>query len=360
MAEPPRFLPTPTHTEIASLVKRAGPLSLRNAAANSTRWCGSMHRRERLANARRAAHVTRSMRGTVRALLLSVALSLGISPSPANAEAPIRKVVDKSSQTSTARGRFKLVTYNVAGLPDGVSQSQPSVNMGTIGKLLNRYDLALVQEDFAYAAELRRLIAHPHVTPPFVRGDRKDFGDGLSQFAKLPFAGIFREAWRSCHGIVDSYFDCLTPKGFTFARVALGTNVSVDIYNLHMDAGSSPGDVAARAAQIEQLANAIERFSVGQAVIVAGDTNMGADEPALATFQARVELMEVCRKLGCPDPERIDRVFYRSSPTLTLEARRWRLDKTFVDRKGKPLSDHLPVAVDFDWKSSPELSASTR
>jgi hypothetical protein len=300
-----------------------------------------------------------SMQGTARALLLSVALSFGLSPGSASAEGRVRSDVDKASR-ALARGRFKLLTYNVAGLPDGVSQSHPSVNMGPIGKLLNRYDLVLVQEDFAYAAELRRLLAHPHVTPPFVRGDRKDFGDGLSQFARLPFAGIFREPWRNCHGIVDSYFDCLTPKGFTFARVALGDNTSVDIYNLHMDAGGSPGDVSARAAQIEQLGKALERFSVGQAVIVAGDTNMGKDEPALANFQARFELIDVCRKLGCPDPGRIDRVFYRSSPGVSLSARRWRIDKTFVDRRGKPLSDHLAVAVDFDWKSATELSASAR
>jgi endonuclease/exonuclease/phosphatase family metal-dependent hydrolase len=302
----------------------------------------------------------RSMEGTVRALLLSVALSFGLSPSSANAEGRARNDVDNKAPQASTRGRFKLVTYNVAGLPDGVSQSHPSVNMRPIGRLLNRYDLALVQEDFAYAAELRRLIAHPHVTPPFVRGDRKDFGDGLSQFARLPFAGIFREAWRSCHGIVDSYFDCLTPKGFTFARVALGANISVDIYNLHMDAGASPGDVSARAAQIEQLGRALERFSAGQAVIVAGDTNMGPDEPALGIFQVRFELVDVCRKLSCPDPGRIDRVLYRSSPGVNLQARRWRLDKAFVDRKGRPLSDHLPVAVDFDWKSSPELSASAQ
>lgn len=299
-----------------------------------------------------------SMEGTVRALLLSVALSLGLAPGSASAEGGER-VAHKVVQ-ATARGRFKLVTYNVAGLPEGVSKSRPSENMVPIGKLLNRYDLALIQEDFAYATELRRLITHPHATPPFVRGDRKDFGDGLSQFAKLPFAGIFREAWQTCHGIVDSYFDCLTPKGFTFARVALSDEASVDIYNLHMDAGSGPGDIAARAAQVEQLGKALQRFSVGQAVIMAGDTNMSEDEPALMALQERFELVEVCRKLGCPEPGRIDRVFYRSSPTLTLSPKHWRVDRSFVDRQGKPLSDHFPVAVDFDWKRVTELSAARR
>ena len=49
------------------------------------------------------------------------------------------------------KGSFSLLTYNVAGLPEGLSSSRPSVNMALISKLLNRYDLALVQEDLPTA-----------------------------------------------------------------------------------------------------------------------------------------------------------------------------------------------------------------
>jgi hypothetical protein len=47
---------------------------------------------------------------------------------------------------------LRVVTYNVAGLPEGVSRSSPVANLPLIGEGLNRYDLALIQEDFAARA----------------------------------------------------------------------------------------------------------------------------------------------------------------------------------------------------------------
>src|SRR5688572_11493139 len=99
------------------------------------------------------------------------------------------------------KGSFSLLTYNVAGLPEGLSSSTPSLNMPLIGRLLNSYDLALVQEDFAYGRELRSAIAHRYVTPAFYRVDRTTLGDGLSQFSKMPFVGYVRETWRDCNGV---------------------------------------------------------------------------------------------------------------------------------------------------------------
>src|SRR5688572_21086559 len=166
------------------------------------------------------------------------------------------------------KGSFSLLTYNVAGLPEGLSSSTPSVNMPLIVKLLNRYDLALVQEDFAYGRELRSFIAHQYTTPAYLRVDRTALGDGLSQFSKMPFVGFVRETWRDCNGIFGSFFDCLAPKGFTFARHLLARGTSLDVYNVHLDAGYSEADARARKNQLAQLLSAIERYSLGRAVIV--------------------------------------------------------------------------------------------
>ncbi|MFZ5893875.1 MAG: endonuclease/exonuclease/phosphatase family protein [Myxococcota bacterium] len=255
-----------------------------------------------------------------------------------------------SGNAAAASGRVKLLTYNIAGLPDGVMTAQPSANMPLIGELLTDYDVVFVQEDFAYAAELRQRLKLPYGSAPFVRGGRLDFGDGLSQFARQPFVDHRRTTWRSCHGIVDSYFDCLTPKGFTFARQTLAPGVEVDVYNLHMDAGSSSGDAAAREAQIAQLSEAIAQLSPSAAVIVAGDTNIHARQRALLErFQKETGLSDACDALNCAEPRRIDRVFYRSSRSVRLEARRWSIDHRFVDARKRPLSDHLAVAVELEW-----------
>lgn len=249
-------------------------------------------------------------------------------------------------------GSFRLLTYNVAGLPKGATNNDALANLPIIGRLLNRYDIALVQEDFAYPEELRRDIRHPYVSAAFVRGNRLHFGDGLSAFARLPFGEYVRETWRACHGTIDSFFDCLTPKGFARARQVLGTGVTVDVYNLHMDAGYSAHDRAARALQLDQLADAILRDSAGRAVIVAGDTNISNSErELLEKFERRTGLTDLCRRLPCPGPWRIDRVLFRGGDRVELFARSWRLDSAFVDRSRRPLSDHPALAVQFAWRA---------
>jgi endonuclease/exonuclease/phosphatase (EEP) superfamily protein YafD len=255
------------------------------------------------------------------------------------------------------RGNFSMLTYNVAGLPEGLSSSTPSVNMPLISKLLNRYDLALVQEDFAYGRELRSAIGHPYITPAFLRPDRTTLGDGLSQFSKVPFVGYLRETWRQCNGVFGAFFDCLAPKGFTFARHLLARGTTIDIYNVHLDAGYSDDDARVRKSQLGQLWEAIERQSRGRAVIVAGDTNLEQTEAAtLGEFLSKTKLVDVCAKVGCKDPWRIDRVLFRSAAAVRLVAKSWSTDAAFVDKKGVPLSDHLPVTVVFDWTSTPSLN----
>ncbi len=276
---------------------------------------------------------------TLRSVLASPSASAGavsprVAPSPA-----------------LAAGSVRLVTYNVAGLPAHFSGLHPREHLPLIGKFLNAYDVALVQEDYAYPGELRQGLAFSHSSPAFVRGTRHDFGDGLSLFSRLPFSGFEREAWSACNGYLGAYFDCLTPKGFSFSRLELAPGVFVDLYNLHMDAGPSSGDVHARAAQFQQLAAAIARRSPGHALIVAGDTNVrGYRREALRAFEEHSGLSDACEVLHCPDPRRIDRVFVRSSTELELRPTTWRTESTFIDAQGEALSDHLPVSVDIAWR----------
>ena len=248
-------------------------------------------------------------------------------------------------------GRLKVLSYNIAGLPDGFMTAHPSRNMPLIGPLLGRYDLVFVQEDFAYGSELRRGVTLPFQSPAFVRGEQWNFGDGLSYFSRLEVSALRREPWRACHGMVDSYFDCLTPKGFTSARVQLAEGVEVDVYNVHLDAGNGELDLKARVAQVEQLVAAIRERSAGRAVLLAGDTNIPTQQRALlARLSEELELVDACVALRCPDTRRIDRVFFRDSAALDWTPRKWSVDRRFVDGRQRPLSDHSAVAVELDWR----------
>jgi endonuclease/exonuclease/phosphatase family metal-dependent hydrolase len=85
-------------------------------------------------------------------------------------------------------------------------------------------------------------------------------------------------------------------------------------------------------------------------VIVGGDFNLTHKEgELLRQFATNAGLTDACTVLACPEPQRIDRVLYRGSPTLQLQARNWKADRSFVDPSGQPLSDHLPVIVELGW-----------
>jgi hypothetical protein len=298
----------------------------------------------------------------LRALRVACPLALclfgSLQPRAAGAEpstAPESSVLSAPRVApSVHEGRFELLTYNVAGLPEGISRSRPLTNLPLIAERLGRYDIALVQEDFAYPELLRRGSSLGHASPAFVRGGRMDFGDGLSQFARLPFEGFRRVPWRSCNGIIDSYFDCLTAKGFTSARQTLADGVSVHVFNLHMDAGRSEADRAARAGQVEQLILALLSVPPSDAIIVAGDTNLwGQDSPLLERLLSTTGLKDACATLECSEPWRVDRVLYRGGTALNLSPSRWRIAREFVDAQGQPLSDHPAVAVTFAWQRKP-------
>jgi hypothetical protein len=247
-------------------------------------------------------------------------------------------------------GVLSVLTYNVAGLPEPLSGSMPVEYTPMISPLLNAYDLVLVQEDFAYHDELVADVDHPYQSEPKVTGEGDPLGDGLNRLSRHPFEDHMREAWEVCFGQIENGSDCLTMKGFSVARHELSPGVLVDVYNLHMDAGGSPDDLAAREAQTEQLLAAIATRSEGMALVVAGDTNMG--ESSEAIFQTLLEgagLRDACRELDCGEEMRIDRIMVRDSEDVVLTPDAWRIDETFVTARGEPLSDHEAVAIDLHW-----------
>jgi endonuclease/exonuclease/phosphatase family metal-dependent hydrolase len=252
-------------------------------------------------------------------------------------------------------GRFSLLTYNVAGLPELVSQSNPVANIPVISSLLNFYDVAVVQEDFAYHGALAAHALHPYQTLALVPNEKIGIGDGLNEFSRLPFSRFERVTWSVCNGTLSNGSDCFAPKGFTVATHELTPGVEIDLYNVHMDAGHSPGDVAARGAQAEQLLAYTLKRSSGRAIVVAGDTNMnpGSDQEVLVSFMKRAGLVDACHELACDNPARIDRVMYRGSSALDLRAARLAVDMRFVTRSGKDLSDHKAVGVVLEWRRAP-------
>ncbi len=282
--------------------------------------------------------------------------ALGLAPSGCRPAASGRSGGARTAVAAPAgEGVFSLLIYNVAGLPEPFSASRPATNTALMSPLLNRYDVVLVQEDFWYHDLLVQASRHPWRSQPMT-GQSQLVNDGLNRFSFFPLDPVTRVAWRVCHGTAQFANDCLAPKGFSFGRLHLGDGLTIDLYNLHADAGADRYDIEARRLQFEQLRDRILAESAGRAVIAGGDTNLaatrGGDMVTLDRFLRDTGLVDVCRALGCRS-DRIDRVLVRSGDRMQLRALGWRVADEFIDANAAPLSDHEAVHVDIGWRFDP-------
>jgi hypothetical protein len=270
-------------------------------------------------------------------------------------------------------GTFAVLTYNVAGLPEGLSSAPTprASSTTTIGQRLGTYDIVHVQEDFNYHANLYAADTHPYRTPT---SGGAGIGSGLNTLSTVAYdEGDFERAgWNSCQ--LDSG-DCLTPKGFTFMRERLAEGVYIDFYNLHTNAGTTAGDEASRADNLSQLSAFIASHSAGNAVVVMGDTNTRYTRSAdtIAAFAAGNGLTDawvklvrggvapaagsdalVCDEAAITnDCEVVDKVLYRGNRLVTLDATYYNNDHAkMLDAAGAMLSDHDPITVRFNWSAN--------
>lgn len=306
-----------------------------------------------------------------------------------------------------ASGEFLALTYNVAGLPQGISGSDPQTNSPLISPKLNAYDLVLLQEDwgdpipgvpgiFAFHDEIVADADHEYRTDPAPAPHGTDLrrfpsgptlvADGLNQLARMPFGPIDRQMWDTCFGelhgeaaevilaaaglyeplepviggVIDGgAADCSAQKGFTMTRMIIGAGAIVDVYNLHGEAGSGPRDQAASAAGYEQLTDYILEHSRGHAVILGGDTNLhtdadvryARDRRVWQQFQDATDVRDVCTVVACgTDAGVIDKFAFRSGGGITITPQSHVFErKEFTRSDGEPLSDHDPLAVRFAW-----------
>ena len=308
--------------------------------------------------------MSRSPSRSLSVLLSSLALLTSLSAVPAPAAAA-------PAAPAAASGTFSVLTYNVAGLPELITdpeEQRPSVNTPVIGRRIEPYDVVHVQEDFNYHAALYANNDHPHRTPT---SGGVPFGDGLNTLSHLSYGDFHRIGWDECNGT-----DCLTPKGFTASRVRLAEGVYVDMYNVHANAGVSDADLAARRANITQLTRYIERNSAGNAVVVAGDTNTRytrtgdnirelADTLGLTDAWVEHERGGDRPDAGAPalvcetnaptdDCEVVDKILFRSGAFVDLRLSDYRNDHAdFLDGDGRMLSDHYPHTAEFAWSLTP-------
>jgi endonuclease/exonuclease/phosphatase family metal-dependent hydrolase len=263
-------------------------------------------------------------------------------------------------------GSFSTLTYNIAGLLEPFSGSDPSANTPIISCRIKGYTLVNVQEDFNYHAALYDSCDdHPHRSPT---SGGMGIGSGLNTLSYLPYSDWYRGDWTDCNGV-----DCLTPKGWTHARVRLAEGTYLSLYNLHTQAQVETADLSARRSNVLQLLADIEANSPTDAVIIMGDTNTrytrsgdnmqealkrGFTDVWVKNIRGGVvptqgaDALLDCANRTSASCEIVDKVLYRGNPHLALNPLAYLVDTSFVDSAGNQLSDHYPVSVNWSYSSA--------
>jgi len=261
---------------------------------------------------------------------------------------------------------FSVLSYNTHGLPAWIARDQPAVRFQQIVKLVAAYDIALLQENFV---DSDFAILSDGLHGRFLErgnGSRSGWlgmlstlcgscGSGLTVAIepRLKAQLLDRGAYDSCAGWTSGANDCWATKGYLATRVELGGGLSVDVYDLHLDAGLGSADHEVRTQQIEALRGHIQRLSSGRAVIVGGDFNLDARTPRDRILLDRLATDLQLTHSGAGGnalhwPEQIDHIYFRSGDSTTLRVIAAGEAKEFVDKDKKPLSDHPAIVVRFE------------
>lgn len=274
--------------------------------------------------------------------------------------------LDSVPPRGSNQGQFAVLTYNVAGLPQGISAAKMprKLSITDIGEKINAFDIVNVQEDFNYNEALYALNKHPFRTD--TKG-KIPIGDGLNTLSKFPIIAYHRVPWTHCSGA-----DCWTVKGFSVSRILLSEALTVEVYNVHANSSDKARAAKARRENLRQLASYIVEHSAGQALLVMGDFNAhyAYKKDNLHEFLLQTGLtdgwIDVCRQGRYPEVipqfvapdmlrlhkgiESLDKIFFRNSAELQFTPLDYQVETDrFTDSRGNHLSDHLAVSMALKW-----------
>jgi hypothetical protein len=230
---------------------------------------------------------------------------------------------------------------------------------------MTEFDLVHVQEDFCYHDSLLLFNNHRYVSPdiPYV-------GDGLNTFSNYPVLGFERVQWNDCTNA-----DCLSLKGFSYSKIAIEVDVTIDFYNLHCNTGGSLASIDARRENLYQFLDYVNTNSVGEPILIMGDFNQkhtrledstrpmlgqGFNDPWLDLMRNNDIPDYDTDKLGdcfpintSPLCEGVDKVFYRGNDEMQISVLSYQYgdDDRYYYRGdlSQALSDHSPLFVTFQY-----------
>lgn len=344
---------------------------------------------------------------------------------------------------SAAKRDFTVAASNVDGLPPEVpinygvgstvvkmnpdgSQETGATRMGQLFAN-NLWDIIALSEDFNYhnyimdgvsayynASTYRGKIEQSNLSGSVIGYLSQSVymeTDGLCLLSRKKTQVLDEQIvrWNTHYGYTDHEADGLIDKGYRFYQVCLEGDLIVDVYIMHMDAGSTTedgddGDLKARTKQLQQLVAAIKASDNGNPIIILGDTNCrytrdtlkedlidainadprftimdpwiqyhwaeegGFDAPQLQLGNESI----MTHTYGEQKGEVVDKIFYinNTDSECQLTCTGYLHDDTFTYADGSQIADHFPVVAymtiegpdtpeppGFEYPEAPEKTA---
>ncbi|HAZ13232.1 MAG: hypothetical protein A2X86_00620 [Bdellovibrionales bacterium GWA2_49_15] len=251
-------------------------------------------------------------------------------------------------------GEFRLITYNVKGLP--VPFRLKHKELPIIAKSIRSFaaDVICFQETFTKRAHvLKEMPEYRYVVEgPFKKG--KIINSGLIIASKYPISHVETLVYKKCTGA-----DCFASKGIVVATVRHPTLGEIDVFNTHMNAGKNKKVKWSQWGQLIQFVK--DHLKSGRQAIFAGDFNTdrgseylqyiiseGTLKDTHTNYVAHHPELSEKEKLGNTFPGRkIDYVF-----TLGETDADTQLSKIIYDgsHDGNLFSDHYALMVDLNFR----------
>ena len=284
----------------------------------------------------------------------------------------IHVVLDEPMQqvTSTSSQALSVLTYNTQLMPAYANVidklNHPSLRYAAIAKKIQQFDVVILEElyDKALRENMTRALRpiYPYYTNVVGAHNHKLLTGGVMIFSKWR---IIKEDQRVYQAGVD--IDSLAAKGAVYARIDKAGNI-YHIFGTHVQSGDKPKHIAARVAQIQELAQFIDsqRIPATQPVLIGGDFNTDGYsdqiEPLLKLLNVSlpehqgyryssdgvINTMSINKDRGL-----IDFVFSGNDYlTPTVQINRVFILRELANEKMWPnfdLSDHFPVAAYFSF-----------
>lgn len=166
---------------------------------------------------------------------------------------------------------LKILLWNVWLLPSLLTDGKSKERAGMISKLLNDFDIVVLNEAFTNKCTLTKDLIHKHIirTP---RTFYKLLDSGLMILSKYPVEDIHFLPFSSLEN-----WDQFSSKGVLKLTVNFGNNIKLDVYGTHLQAGSRELDHKARLDQVNQVYQFVKNHSQFNIhpIVLCGDLNCG-------------------------------------------------------------------------------------